>query len=272
MFPKISSYLFVCTFILSVAASLQACSSEEESKGVTYVEVQTDLGNITLKLYDETPIHKKNFIKLVEERFYDGVAFHRIVPNFMIQAGDPSTKEDTPDAGRDPGYSLKAEISTDFVHTAGKLAAARDPDDVNPEKRSSGSQFFIVTGKPVTYSDLEATSLTLNNQQRAKWYEAYQQIEQDPYNPIDFETFLASKGYEDKTYYDREKVNAYARLGGSPHLDFQYTIFGEVVLGMEVVRRIEQIPTEGDRPLKTVRIQSMRISTPEAAGQTDQES
>ena len=113
----------------------------------------------------------------------------------------------------------------------------------------------------MTYTELEATELALNNSRRAAIYDEFQSFEQDPYAEVDFETFLASKGYKDEQYYDQEKIRAYARRGGAPHLDFQYTIFGEVVKGMEIIKEIEKIPTKGDQPLQTVKVKKMEVLT-----------
>lgn len=233
--------------------------------------METDLGEVVILLYDDTPIHKNNFIENINKGIYEGVSFHRIIRGFMVQTGDPQTKV-SPIPSETVDYSLKAEILEKYVHTAGKVGAARKPDDINPEKQSSGSQFYIVTGKPVTYTELEATELALNNSKRAAIYDEFQNFEQDPYAEIDFETFLASKGYQDRSYYDKEMIRAYARKGGAPHLDFQYTIFGEVVQGMDIIEQIETIPTEGDRPLQTVRVQKMKVLTGKQLKQRSQES
>ena len=244
--------------IFSICFLVNACGENKKS-GQTKILMETSLGPVRFLLYDETPVHKKNFIELVNKGFYDGQLFHRVINQFVVQAGDPSTVMGTEVKENGPGYTLPAEIVEDFVHTAGKLCAARMPDDLNPERRSSGSQFFVVTGKQVTYADLEGAELAMNNSRRAALYEEFQQMKQDPYNPIDFDMFLGSKKYKDKLYYDKDKIGQYARKGGVPHLDFQYTIFGEVLLGMDVIKQIEQIPVQGERPLKEVRIVSMKV-------------
>jgi cyclophilin family peptidyl-prolyl cis-trans isomerase len=251
-----------CSLIFSIALLLSGCggnSSSDLSKK-TYAIMQTDLGEVMILLYDDTPIHKKNFIENTKKGLYDGISFHRIISGFMVQTGDPLTK-DSPAETDTIDYSLKAEILEKYVHTEGKVGAARKPDDMNPDRLSSGSQFYIVTGKPVTYTELEATELALNNSRRAAIYDEFQSFEQDPYAEVDFETFLASKGYKDEQYYDQEKIRAYARRGGAPHLDFQYTIFGEVVKGMEIIKEIEKIPTKGDQPLQTVKVKKMEVLT-----------
>lgn len=251
-----------CSLIFSIILLFPSCGGDDitDISKKSYAIMETDLGEVVILLYNDTPIHKKNFIANINSGLYDGVSYHRIIKGFMVQTGDPQTKASSSKTDI-VDYRLEAEVLDKYVHTAGKVGAARQPDDINPDRKSSGSQFYIVTGEPVTYTELEATELSLNNSKRAAIYDEFLAFEQDPYAEIEFETFLASKGYEDKTYYDREKVRAYARRGGAPHLDFQYTIFGEVVQGLEIIKEIEKIPTQGDRPLQTVRVQKMKVLT-----------
>ncbi len=263
--------IIFCSLIFSMILLFPSCENDRGSETKTYAIMETELGEVMIMLYDDTPIHKANFIENVNKGLYNGVSFHRIIRDFMVQTGDPQSKADFED-GELLDYSLKAEILERYIHTAGKVGAARKPDDINPEKNSSASQFYIVTGKSVTYSELEATELALNNSRRAAIYDEFQNFEQDPYAEIDFETFLASKGYEDKEYYDQEKIRAYARKGGAPHLDFQYTIFGEIVKGMDIIQQIELIPTEGDRPAQIVRIHKVEILTGKQLKERSQES
>lgn len=250
--------LFLWSVIFSISFLINACEGGKKSEQTTVI-METSLGPVKFLLYNDTPVHKENFIELTNKGFYDGQLFHRVINRFVVQAGDPSTVAGTEETENGPGYTLAPEILEKYIHTAGKLCAARMPDDINPERRSSGSQFFVVTGQQVTFEDLEAAELAMNSSRRAALYAQFQQMKQDPYNPIDFEMFLSSKNYKDKIYYDKEKIGQYARKGGVPHLDFQYTIFGEVVTGMEIIRQIEQIPTQGERPLKEVRIISMKV-------------
>ncbi len=179
--------------------------------------IETDYGDIEIELYDQTPLHRDNFIKLVKARFYDGLLFHRVMPNFVIQGGDPESKNASTDAflgGGGPGYQIKAEIGA--PHFKGTLAAARNQ---NPEKMSSGSQFYIVIGAPV--SDQELTQWENNKGIK--------------YNPAQRAKYLAS--------------------GGLPSLDADYTVFGEVISGMEAVDKIvgEQV-NPANRPLKDVKM------------------
>jgi peptidyl-prolyl cis-trans isomerase B (cyclophilin B) len=191
-----------------------------QSNGQTYT-IETNLGNIQVKLYEKTPLHKENFEKLVAEQFYDSVLFHRIIPRFMIQSGNPATKPatDKDTLRSEPGFTIPAEFVPEYFHKKGALAAARMGDNVNPEKRSSSCQFYIVQGR--TYTD-----------------EELDQIEERLH--IEFSEF------------QRE---IYKTFGGTPFLDQNYTVFGEVVKGMEVVDAIAAVPTgPGDFPIKDVRI------------------
>ena len=194
------------------------------------VLIETTMGNIRVQLYNETPLHRDNFLKLVREHhFYDSLLFHRVIPDFMIQAGDPYSKraqkgELLGDHSLD--YNLPAEIRLpQLFHKRGALAAAREPDEVNPQRESSSSQFYIVYGTKQGEKGL----------QRAK------------------DNLKALFG--DSIQMSREMEEQYSTVGGTPHLDGAYTVFGEVVEGMDVVDRIQRVPRDGnDRPLDDVRI------------------
>jgi peptidyl-prolyl cis-trans isomerase B (cyclophilin B) len=189
----------------------------------TYVLLQTTLGNITIRLYDETPQHRDNFIRLVKAGFYDGLLFHRTINHFMIQAGDPASKTAKPGqhlGAGGPSYTIPAEINPAFFHKKGALAAARKSDSVNPEKRSSGSQFYIVQGTPLSAADLDAMELSHKHA---------------PFTP--------------------EQRQIYTSIGGTPHLDMAYTVFGEVTEGIDAVDKIASSQTsEGNRPVTDIRI------------------
>ncbi|MCB0706929.1 MAG: peptidylprolyl isomerase [Saprospiraceae bacterium] len=186
------------------------------------VEIETDYGNMVVQLYDSTPEHRDNFVKLASEGFYDDQLFHRVIAGFMLQAGDPKSRNAKPDqalGSGGPGYTLPAEFVDSLVHLKGMLAAARTPDDVNPEKRSSGSQFYIVQGRPQTEESL---------------------------NDMEGRT-----GFRYSTF-QRE---AYLKYGGAPQLDGQYTIFGRVIEGLDVIDKIaDQQTGPGDRPVEDIRI------------------
>ena len=187
---------------------------------VCMVELVTEFGNMTIELYDDTPAHRDNFIKLVTEGFYDGLLFHRVMDGFMVQGGDPTSKNAKPNqtiGNSGPGYDLDAEISTAHVHTKGALAAARQPDEVNPEKKSSGSQFYIVHGQPVTEDYLDRI-----------------------------------ESLKDFKYSEADR-KAYLENGGAPQLEMEYTVFGRVVDGFEVIDKIASVKTQpNNRPTEDV--------------------
>ena len=184
------------------------------------------MGDIVIRLYDATPIHRDNFVKLVKEGFYDGTLFHRVIKDFMIQGGDPHSKNAPADqqlGGGSPDYTLEAEIRPGLYHKRGALAAAREGDAKNPERRSSGSQFYIVWGRTFTPRQLE--------------YLADRMKTKDP----------------DGGGWTEQQREAYATLGGSPHLDGQYTVFGEVEEGLDVVESIQNAATDPhDRPVEDI--------------------
>jgi len=220
---KKALFTFVCAMFYMVAlAQTQADTVRHQ------VLLETNMGNIRIVLYNETPKHRDNFIKLVNEHQYDGLLFHRVIKQFMIQAGDVTSKDAPPEkklGDGDLGYTISAEIVyPKYFHKRGQLAAARTGDDVNPERASSASQFYIVTGKYFT-------SMELDKMEREK------NIRLTP-----------------------EQREAYMTEGGAPHLDGAYTVFGEVGKGMKVVDKIQFVPTDtNDRPLKNIAIRSMKI-------------
>lgn len=211
--------------VLSITPMTQAQSPAMPTRPL--VEVKTGMGTIILALFNETPQHRDNFLKLVREHAYDSLLFHRVIPGFMVQGGDPDSKHaaaGTPLGKGGPGYTIPAEIAPGLVHTRGALAAAREDDQSNPERRSNGSQFFIVQGKTFNTEELELVSA------RAARFGT----------PI---------------IYTEQEKKAYAKDGGAPHLDGAYTVFGEVVEGMEVVDAIAKTECDGrDRPLKDIRM------------------
>lgn len=266
-------------FILLTAFLMAACSggntkSYKMDKGnETLVCLETTMGNITVKLYNETPKHRDNFIKLTKEGVYDSTLFHRVIKNFMIQAGDPQSKtaNDTAMLGNgDVGYTIPAEFNDKFFHKKGVLAAARQGDDVNPERASSGCQFYIVTGRKFN----EAQMINMeNHMNEAKLEEVFNGLARKHMKEIykmrkanDNEGLLALQDSleaqareiidkEPALKYSKEQIQAYTTVGGAPHLDGAYTVFGEVVDGMDVVEKIEQVSTNrADRPKVDIRI------------------
>ncbi|HOF16690.1 MAG TPA: peptidylprolyl isomerase [Bacteroidales bacterium] len=191
------------------------------------VKIETTKGIITVKLYNETPLHRDNFVKLVEEKYYDGLLFHRVINSFMIQGGDPDSrnaKQGQMLGNGGPDYTIPAEFNSQLIHKKGALAAARTADQVNPEKRSSGSQFYIVQGNVYNDNQLQYFSSQTKRQ-----------------------------------YTDAQK-EIYKTLGGTPHLDGAYTVFGEVVTGLDIIDAIAAVKTDGaNRPMEDVKIISMSI-------------
>ena len=207
------NFLFTLYFLTLMMISCQ-------SNAQTYT-IETNLGNIQIKLYEQTPLHKENFEKLVEAQFYDSVLFHRIIAGFMIQTGNGATKT-SPDriaSTLDLNYTIPAEFVPEYFHKKGALAAARTGDAVNPEKRSSSSQFYIVQGR--TFSDMELDQ---------------------------FERQLS-------IVFSEKQRTIYKTIGGTPFLDQNYTVFGEVIKGLDVVDAIAALPTKpGDYPEVDIRI------------------
>ncbi len=194
------------------------------------VEVNTTAGRMVLELYNETPVHRDNFLKLVREHYYDSTLFHRVIPGFMIQGGDPDSRRAQTDAllgNGGPGYDLPAEILPALYHRKGALAAAREGDDVNPEKRSSGSQFYIVQGRTWRPADLKLLTDKKN----------------------------AGRPDSLALRYGQEQIDTYWKVGGAPHLDGNYTVFGQLLEGMDVLDRIAAQPTgANDRPMGDIRM------------------
>jgi cyclophilin family peptidyl-prolyl cis-trans isomerase len=196
------------------------------------VWLQTSMGNMVVRLSDSTPLHRDNFLKLVKVGFYDSILFHRVIQNFMIQAGDPQSKH--AEAGKPlgmggPGYTIPAEFRLTLFHKKGVIAAARMGDNVNPEKKSSGSQFYIVQGKIFTDAGLDSTEIFRLNGRKIP----------------------------------AEQREVYKTLGGTPHLDQNYTVFGEVVKGLDVIDKIAAVKTSAgpdrDRPLEDVMILKAKL-------------
>jgi peptidyl-prolyl cis-trans isomerase B (cyclophilin B) len=193
-----------------------------EEKPEQLVKISTEYGDMVIKLYNGTPLHRDNFIKLVKEHYYDSLLFHRVINGFMIQGGDPQSKHAQPGqmlGNGGPGYTVPAEFRKEYFHKKGALAAAREPDQVNPQKASSGSQFYIVQGR--TFTNMELNQMEQQMMHRIPW----------------------------------EQKEVYMKVGGTPHLDGNYTVFGEVISGMEVIDKIAAVQTDrNNRPVKDVRM------------------
>lgn len=221
----------VLFLMLLVSASLFA----QDLKKCAVVRIRTNYGTMDVALYNETPLHRDNFLKLVRSGYYNGVLFHRVIKDFMIQAGDPNSKDTTytgPLGAGDIGYKIPAEfLFPKFFHKKGALAAARQGDNVNPEKQSSGCQFYITQGRTFTPQELDMMQSRL----------------QSMYNNPTFQ-------------YTEEQRMHYQTFGGAPHLDGGYTVFGEVIKGYEVIDAIAAVKVgANDRPVKPVIIEDMTV-------------
>ena len=245
---------------------------------MTKVTIKTTEGDITVRLYDETPRHRDNFLKLAQEGYYNGTLFHRVIKNFMIQGGDPNSKGAP--AGVQlgtggPGYTIPAEIQPQFIHKRGALAAARQGDEVNPERASSGSQFYIVWGQ--VYNDGQIGQLARQLQMQAE-QSIFNRLAGEHRKEImdlrrnrdqaglmelqndliaQTQAIMAEQGGAALTEAQKQ---TYTSIGGTPHLDGQYTVFGEVEEGLDVVEKIQGTETmPGDRPKQDIQILSVEV-------------
>lgn len=268
--------------ILSILMLLLLASSHSQSLSKETILISTPYGDMKFKLYNETPLHKANFISLIKKGFYDSLLFHRVINHFMIQGGDPDSKQanDSVLLGNgDVGYWIPAEIHPKIYHKKGVLAAAREGDDVNPAKESSGCQFYIVMGKKYDSLALKKAEIRVNrsvvtkinytvgfsgkSQDLKKYYNhLFTQGKNDSLNwavkqlvdPVSIAEYNKTKHY---TFSDQQK-KVYATMGGTPHLDNNYTVFGEIIEGMEVIDKIAGVATDkNDRPKENIR---MKIS------------
>lgn len=259
--------LFVTVLLIS------SCAQDKKDYVVT---IKTSYGDMLAILYDETPKHKANFIKLAKEHYFDSLLFHRVMPGFMIQGGDPDSKKVLPGqplGNGGPGYTLDAEFVPQFFHEKGALAAARQADQVNPQRASSGSQFYIVQGTVVSQAEIEnfrydqmqlMTGLrkmfenpankplldSLNQLYFAGEMQAYQQRLFQLAPRVERET-----GLKIIKEVPEARIKAYTSVGGAPHLDDQYTVFGKVIKGFEVIDKIAAVQRDPrERPIEDIRM------------------
>jgi len=265
----VSRYIIAIALIFTIAS----CNTRGGNENTT-VLIKTTAGDIKLKLYHETPIHRDNFIKLVNMGFYEGISFHRVINNFMIQAGDPKTRTgltreqlDTLDT-----YTIPAEFRRQYFHKKGALAAARQGNDVNPEMRSSGTQFYIVQGITYTDEELKTTIERLNSGLRQVIFSKFiremadsARIAGTPLSESEIQELASLKMFkylttEGEYKLSQEQTDIYMNIGGVPRLDATYTVFGEVVEGLEIVDKIAGSPTnQSDKPINDIRIISMKV-------------
>lgn len=269
--------------LIILACSAVACKSGQKKDGnmekETVLKIETSMGDIKVKLYNETPKHRDNFIKQAKDGTYNGTLFHRVIKDFMVQAGDPESK--TAPKGKmlgsgDVGYTVPAEfVYPKYFHKKGALSAARQGDEVNPKKESSGCQFYIVTGKVFNDSTLLNMEQQKNQNKVTEAFNALAQKhmkeiykmrkanDQDGLYALQDTLFIQAEAEAAKQpdfHFTPEQIKAYTTVGGTPHLDGEYTVLGEVVEGMDIVDKIQQVKTDrSDRPEEDVKIINVSV-------------
>ena len=269
--------------LIILACSAVACKSGQKKDGnmekETVLKIETPMGDIKVKLYNETPKHRDNFIKLAKDGTYNGTLFHRVIKDFMVQAGDPESKNAPKGkmlGSGDVGYTVPAEfVYPKYFHKKGALSAARQGDEVNPKKESSGCQFYIVTGKVFNDSTLLNMEQQKNQNKVTEAFNALAQKhmkeiykmrkanDQDGLYALQDTLFIQAEAEAAKQpdfHFTPEQIKAYTTVGGTPHLDGEYTVFGEVVEGMDIVDKIQQVKTDrSDRPEEDVKIINVSV-------------
>ena len=278
---KIKSFTFLMLFTLFFfgKTAAQNLKIAEDTSRTAIVLIKTQYGDIKIRLSNETPLHRDNFLKLAQQHFYDSLLFHRIIAGFMIQGGDPYSKHAKQFVvlgDSDNRYTIPAEITPNLFHKRGMLCAARDGDDVNPLHASSGCQFYITQGRgPLSDKDLQLYEYRINKKLRAHLKDSILQtsnykgiLEKYTYykaNKINDSLMLLEKQLDEKINpvyalmphytFTPQQIQAYKKVGGTPHLDGSYTVFGEVLEGMNVVDKITEVNTDShDRPLEDIRM------------------
>lgn len=272
---RLTKYARIIILIAMALGTMEGCASPNYPKEKYIVKIVTSKGDMIVELFSETPEHRDNFLKHAREGYYEGLAFHRVIKDFMIQSGDPETRNMQP--GRTygkggPGYTVPAEFRSELFHKKGALSAARQGDAINPERRSSGSQFYIVQGKVLSDDELAMMEQNLSHKKRSAI--AYKEVEkfyrdsieklqilpreeqQAAINRVGQAAYDVAPGFT----FSPDARQAYTTLGGSPHLDGEYTVFGQVIEGLEIIDAIAASPTDkNDCPLKKIEIIRIEI-------------
>jgi peptidylprolyl isomerase len=249
MFQRILNFVVLFVFISPLFS---------QNKDVN-VKIETVFGNMTFRLYNETPLHRDNFIKLIKKGHYDSLLFHRVISSFVVQGGDPTSKYAKKDSllgNGDVGYTVPAEFNAQLFHKKGALAMAREGDDVNPKKASSGCQFYIVHGKPRSDTDMIKAAYRNNKSLIQPLEDSIKKLDTTAFNkwsPYEKHKRLSDLVKQNKKYYriSATQLKVYQSLGGTPHLDNNYTVFGELIEGMEVLDKLAAVKTDtNDRPVE----------------------
>lgn len=265
--------LLSITFSLLIF-SCQLDQSKKKTEDQLY-KIETEYGDMIFKLYDATPFHKENFIKLIEQGYFNDLLFHRVIDGFMIQGGDPDSRD--AEAGimlgqGGPGYTIPAEFVDSLFHKKGVIAAAREGDNTNPEMRSAGSQFYIVQGTVLDDEAVKKVEDRINatrlNNLITKNIEEAKNTAYDTGGTIDYQVILpearkkAEEEFNTEGYYKipENKLKVYQTIGGTPHLDNAYTVFGEVIKGLEVIDKIAAVEKDNNnRPVKDIKMKIKKL-------------
>jgi cyclophilin family peptidyl-prolyl cis-trans isomerase len=259
--------------LLFCLAGLLSCNSNPSNEN-TIISMKTSLGDIKIKLYDGTPVHRDNFISLVISGFYDGVSFHRVIKNFMVQAGDPETRtgsaQPMPDSLKT--YTIPAEFNPQYYHKRGALAAARESNETNPEMRSSGTQFYLVQGVKFSDEELNQAEQKINSNAKQNAFSLFIKATADSVrlagktlSDAEIQETASIKMFQYLSSYKEfripeEQRNIYKTIGGTPRLDGSYTVFGEVIEGLDIIDKIAEVQTDNsDKPIAEVKIIKIKI-------------
>lgn len=267
--------LSLLLFALAMLQPSQATPAPTPDRD-TLVDINTTAGTVTVRLFADTPLHRENFLRLAASHYYDGLLFHRVIKDFMVQAGDPDSRDAAPGkllGAGSPPYKIDAEILyPTHYHRRGALAAARQDDSTNPLRQSSGSQFYIVTGHTYTPAQLDQLEMNLIRSQkqaitntllaqnrdtimalrRARDQAALQQLQDS------LQTQARRIAAETTLGFTQDQIHTYSTIGGAPHLDAAYTVFGQVEKGMDIIDAIQQVPVDANhRPTNDIKIISI---------------